>query len=71
MGVVLSDPVTPMSLISEGASKAISFMTSAFQAMTGNVYLAVFLGVTMIGSGICLFRTLFLLWRFFYGFFYC
>lgn len=58
MFLILSEVPTPISSISAGASQAISFMTSAFQAMTGNVYLAVFLGVTMIGSGVCLFRKL-------------
>ena len=49
---------TGMSSITSGATQAITFMTTAFEAMTGNVYLAVFLGVTMLGSGICLFRKL-------------
>lgn len=47
-----------MSNITAGATQAITFMTSAFEAMTGNVYLAVFLGVTMLGAGIGLFRKL-------------
>lgn len=51
-------PATPMELITAGATQAISFMTDAFSAMTGNVYLAVFLGVTMLGAGIGLFRKL-------------
>lgn len=47
-----------MTAITQGATDAITFMTSAFSAMTGNVYLAVFLGVTMLGAGIGLFRKL-------------
>lgn len=47
-----------MSNITAGATQAITFMSSAFEAMTGNVYLAVFLGVTMLGAGIGLFRKL-------------
>lgn len=47
-----------MEAITTGATTAITFMTQAFTAMTGNVYLAVFLGVTMIGAGVGLFRKL-------------
>ena len=47
-----------MESIVAGGTKAIEFMTSAFTAMTGNAYLAVFLGVTMIGAGVGLFRKL-------------
>ena len=47
-----------METITTGASQAVTFMTQAFTAMTGNAYLAVFLGVTMLGAGICLFRKL-------------
>ena len=47
-----------MEAIKTGATTAIQFMTDAFTAMTGNVYLAVFLGVTMIGAGVGLFRKL-------------
>lgn len=47
-----------MTTITAGATQAIEFMTTAFEAMTGNVYLAVFLGVTMIGAGVGLFRKL-------------
>lgn len=49
---------TIMTAISEGATQAITFMTQAFTAITGNVYLAVFLGVTMLGAGVTLFRKL-------------
>lgn len=51
------DP-SPIDLITAGASQAITFMTQAFNAITGNVYLAVFLGVTMLGAGVTLFRKL-------------
>lgn len=54
----LTETATGMTAITSGAAKAIEFMTDAFEAMTGNVYLAVFLGVTMIGSGVILFRKL-------------
>ena len=47
-----------MDAITTGATQAITFMTQAFTAMTGNAYLAVFLGVTMIGAGVGLFRKL-------------
>ena len=47
-----------LSAITQGATDAITFMTTAFTTMTGNVYLAVFLGVTMLGAGIGLFRKL-------------
>lgn len=47
-----------MELITAGATQAVTFMTQAWTAMTGNVYLAVFLGVTMLGAGVALFRKL-------------
>lgn len=47
-----------MELITAGGTQAVTFMTTAFTAMTNNVYLAVFLGVTMIGAGVGLFRKL-------------
>lgn len=47
-----------MATIKTGAATAIEFMTQAFTAMTGNEYLTVFLAVTMIGAGVCLFRKL-------------
>ncbi len=56
--IILSAAATPMDSITSGGSKAISLMSTAFEAMTGNPYLAVFLGVTMIGAGIGLFRKL-------------
>lgn len=56
--LVLSSTPTAMELITTGGTNAISFLTTAFNAMTSNVYLAVFLGVTMLGAGIGLFRKL-------------
>lgn len=47
-----------MTAITEGATQAVTFMGTAFNAITSNPYLAVFLGVTMLGSGIVLFRKL-------------
>ena len=47
-----------MTAITAGATAAIEFMSTAFTTMTGNPYLAVFLGVTMLGAGIGLFRKL-------------
>lgn len=49
---------TGMEQIIAGGVQAVDFMETAFEAMTGNVYLAVFLGVTMIGAGVGLFRKL-------------
>lgn len=49
---------TAMTAIKAAASVAVEFMTTAFTAMTENAYLAVFLGVTMIGAGVCVFRKL-------------
>lgn len=47
-----------MEAITAGGTAAITFMQSAFQAMTSNPYLAVFLGITMLGAGIGLFAKL-------------
>lgn len=58
MESAVESTVGPMTQITAGATQAVEFMTDAFTAMTGNVYLAVFLGVTMLGAGICLFRKL-------------
>lgn len=59
MGYILtSTGGTDMEAIKTGATTAITFMTDAFTAMTSNTYLAVFLGVTMIGAGVGLFRKL-------------
>lgn len=49
---------TPMDNITSGGGQAVTFLSKAFETMTGNPYLAVFLGVTMIGAGIGLFRKL-------------
>lgn len=49
---------TIMTAITSGATQAITFMTTAFGAITDNAYLAVFLGVTMLGAGVTLFRKL-------------
>lgn len=49
---------TILDTITTGATNAISFMSQAFTAITGNVYLTVFLGVTMLGAGVTLFRKL-------------
>lgn len=49
---------TAMDTITTAAETAISFMTKAFTAMTGNAYLVVFLGATMIGVGVSIFRKL-------------
>lgn len=60
MGIILTSGVEDagMEAIKAGGTAAIEFMTTAFTAMTSNVYLAVFLGVTMIGAGVGLFRKL-------------
>lgn len=58
MPVVIIAESSPLELIESGAAQAITFMSTAFSTMTGNVYLAVFLGVTMIGAGVTLFRKL-------------
>lgn len=58
LGTVLSSTPTAMDSITSGGTTAISFLTTAFNAMTANPYLAVFLGVTMLGAGIGLFRKL-------------
>lgn len=58
MPVFIIAESTPLELIESGAAQAITFLSTAFNAMTGNVYLAVFLGVTMIGAGVTLFRKL-------------
>ena len=57
---ILTDAATttPMDAITAAATQAVTFMTSAFSAITSNAYLAVFLGVTMLGAGVTLFRKL-------------
>lgn len=44
--------------ISQGATDAVTLLGTAWTAMTGNPYLCVFLGVTMLSAGILLFRRL-------------
>ena len=56
--LVLAAEAGPMDAITSAATQAVTFMTTAFTAMTSNVYLAVFLGVTMLGAGVGLFRKL-------------
>ena len=58
LGVILSSTPTAMGQITSGGTTAIEFMSTAFSTMTSNPYLAVFLGVTMLGAGIGLFRKL-------------
>ena len=57
---ILTDPapVTGMEAVKTAMTTAVSFMTSAFDAMTGNGYLVIFLAVTMIGVGVTVFRKL-------------
>lgn len=58
--IAMDTVVTPsaMDTITTAAETAIGFMTKAFTAMTGNAYLVVFLGATMIGVGVSIFRKL-------------
>ena len=57
---ILSDPATAtgMEAVKTAMTTAVSFMTSAFDAMTANGYLVIFLAVTMIGVGVTVFRKL-------------
>lgn len=57
---ILTDPApaTGMEAVKTGMTTAVSFMTSAFDAMTANGYLVIFLAVTMIGVGVSVFRKL-------------
>lgn len=57
---ILTDPApaTGMEAVKTAMTTAVSFMTSAFDAMTANGYLVVFLAVTMIGVGVTVFRKL-------------
>ena len=47
-----------MEAIRAGITQVIEFMGLAFDAMTANPYLAVFLGATMLSAGIGIFRKL-------------
>ena len=58
MGFLLTETTTGMAAIKTGITNVLGFMGDAFNAMTSNVYLAVFLGATMLGAGICIFRKL-------------
>ena len=51
-------PVTGMEAVKTAMTTAVTFMTSAFDAMTANGYLVIFLAVTMIGAGVTVFRKL-------------
>lgn len=51
-------PATGMEAVKTAMSTAVTFMTSAFDAMTANGYLVIFLAVTMIGAGVTVFRKL-------------
>lgn len=57
---ILTDPApaTGMEAVKTAMTTAVSFMTSAFDAMTANGYLVIFLAVTMIGVGVSVFRKL-------------
>lgn len=57
---ILTDPApaTGMEAVKTAMTTAVSFMTSAFDAMTANSYLVIFLAVTMIGVGVTVFRKL-------------
>lgn len=57
---ILTDPATAtgMEAVKTAMTTAVSFMTSAFDAMTANGYLVIFLAVTMIGVGVTVFRKL-------------
>ena len=51
-------PTTGMEAVKTAMTTAVTFMTSAFDAMTANGYLVIFLAVTMIGAGVTVFRKL-------------
>lgn len=55
---ILTDPATGMDAVKTAMTTAVTFMGTAFDAMTGNGYLVVFLAVTMIGVGVTVFRKL-------------
>lgn len=57
---ILTDPApaTSMEAVKTAMTTAVEFMTSAFDAMTANGYLVIFLAVTMIGVGVTVFRKL-------------
>lgn len=47
-----------MDAVTSAMTTATGFMTTAFNAMTSNGYLVVFLATTMIGVGVTVFRKL-------------
>ncbi len=55
---ILTDPATGMDAVKTAMTTAVTFMTTAFEAMTANGYLVIFLAVTMIGVGVAVFRKL-------------
>nr|DAF85006.1 MAG TPA: hypothetical protein [Inoviridae sp. ctzMc2] len=55
---ILTDPATGMDAVKTAMTTAVTFMTTAFDAMTANGYLVIFLAVTMIGVGVTVFRKL-------------
>lgn len=55
---ILTEPATGMDAVKTAMTTAVSFMTTAFDAMTANGYLVIFLAVTMIGVGVTVFRKL-------------
>ena len=57
---ILTDSATGtgMDAVKTAMTTAVSFMTSAFDAMTANGYLVIFLAATMIGVGVTVFRKL-------------
>ena len=55
---ILTDPATGMDAVKTAMTTAVTFMTTAFEAMTANGYLVIFLSVTMIGVGVTVFRKL-------------
>ena len=57
---ILTDPAPASGLeaVKTAMTTAVSFMTSAFDAMTANGYLVIFLAVTMIGVGVTVFRKM-------------
>lgn len=55
---ILTDSATGMDAVKTAMTTSVSFMTTAFDAMTANGYLVIFLAVTMIGVGVTVFRKL-------------
>lgn len=55
---ILTDPAAGMDAVKTAMTTAVTFMTTAFEAMTANGYLVIFLAVTMIGVGVTVFRKL-------------